>query len=987
MNPLNLEKIDKNPTFEIKTPIEKEVKPKLVSPESKSSARLSAFLSLNLKYPEDFPFISDDADALERLRWVLGLPPLPGSNFAEEPYIIKNWRAQTWLNWVKEKIGFANVLNWYLVGSSATFVSGKNKLIECLQLLKADIPNDLFRDIHRKLEKWNGSFNDIDFKIQVEKSVDLKELAKQFNEDGRIEASYFSQNDSLLLRVKDDNGNGVDFYIYSTLLDNHALNTDNWCINLKNTVLQPPNNRDIVKEIILYESTHAWFWWLGQTFKVIVKKECTDRSPFERLVDRFVRSHLSLEGTELCFFEKWRSGEYQKNDDPSVRKLLQKLTIQQIAFKQVQGTTKQINYLVNQTSQVNPKYISNRFLKTIFKALNEKRTELAPFMHAIIECIAVVALCEGWNKPFSVKLVTHEKKPTMRMRIDGYDLLLKFNPEESLSNLPKKDSEMWNHLKRVLHSLWFDGIHLREVASTYKVNVNPNHLLRIKQAFLHGVSPSRASEFIPVQQKSLAAFLIPLCEDADESFWLGIEVLEEYDQNSKQRLCWMAVENCLKYNRCDRAAELILRLRKEEIEPENGYESFFMNCLRGNCSESVLQACNPWNFQLNWLDLAKTDPKFRLQKLLQLIDDPKIPAEEYIKTVVLTKTKPKIVSEATLIKILNHVEPRIASEWIQKYDKREYHSDDYRKLVSTLILNPIAKLPPTWILGFLNSNKFIGDASTISAFMLSQNIDTLDKANLLKKFEIQDKELWRQIAGEYLRKDGKWPKTFLEDSGIPSEILAHWCTVIVQILNPSVVVPLLNSMKDTHGLKGVVLIHLLKSWDKRRCIDPTVLTLLNPGKKLPWKEIVSGAESSKDILTKLKDYKKDAFNIYTSLMYGIYPKEDHYFTYWIDLLETYDMKEVLAFCKQRLFKDCLMMKPKLAMGFLKKITCPDMIRFVLEIANKKEYLDLELFSLLLIASFEVPDNGATTEYLFDCPYPKIQIHDDKLTPENLHTSH
>jgi hypothetical protein len=966
------------------SPVKEKVRLHLTSPESKSSARLSTFLDLNLNFPKEFPFENYDPAAIERLRWVLGLPQLAGSNFHEEPYIIKNRRANTWLEWVQDKIGFENVLEWYLVGSSACFVSGKKKLIEGLQFLQTRLPETLFQDTLRKLEKWNGSFNDIDFKLKVKESVDLEILGKELNKLNMVEASYKIESKTLLIRVKDPNGHGVDLYVYSDLPDDHALNTDNWRINLKMTVLEPSGHNKTVNEIIQYESSNPWSWWLGQVFKVIEKKETTNRYIFPRLVDRQVRAHIACIGTESVLFNAWNLNEYQKDDDTSVKNLFRKLRIQHIALDHRKSVD--INYLSNQTSQAHAKVIRNRFLQTVFSALHEKRAELVPYMHAILECIALIALCEGWDRPFGVKLVKNEGKWMMRMRLEGCDLLLKFNPEDSLSKLPNPHSAMWPHLKKVMHSLWLDGMHSREVTKEYRKqiekHVNNKLLKRIKQQFLHDVSMTVDEKVVMSNQNTLADYLIPMCSDPNELFWLGMEVLTEYDQNSRQKLCWLAVENCLKYHGCDKAAELISRLRDEEIEPESGYELFFMECIRGNNNEAVLKAINPLSVELKWLELAKKDAKVTpIQKLLQMIDNSAMPAEEYLRTVKSSRAKPKVVSEPTLIKILNHLEPKNASEWIQKYDKPLYNSDEYKGLVSKLIFNRSATLPPSWILAFLNSGRFFGDSVTICTFMLSQNISTDEKSELLRLFKIQEMNLWQQIAGEYLQKTGIWPPTFMESSGIPYDVLANWCTVINHASNTDVVIPLLKQLKDTHRLKGIVLLHLLKEWGKRS-VDPAVLVLLDPGmKKLPWKEIVAGATNGKDILSKLKDPKvvsqesyPTLFDLYYSLMHAINTSEEHYVTFMIEFLEKFDLEKALSYCKKRQFKECLMIKPKLALNFLKRITSPEMIGFVLEVANKKDYIDEELFKLLLFASFQLNYNGATTENIIDSS-PKVKIRD------------
>lgn len=995
MNPLLPAKKIFVPVYEnTPSPAAKDRKrPPLTTPESKSSARLSAFLDLNLEFSGEFPFESCDPSAIERLKWVLGKPQLPGSDFKKKPYIIKNHRANTWLEWVQEKLGFDNLHEWYLVGSSASFVSGKTKLIEGLQFLQNRLPEALYKDTLRKVEQWDCIFNDIDFKIKVKDTVDLEKLGKELNELNMVEASYNLETKTLLIRVKDENGHGVDFYIYSSLAEDYALNTDNWRINLKTTVLQPIGTAKTVNEIIQYQSHSPWSWWLGQVFKVIEKKETTNRTLFSRLVDREVRSHIARQGTESLLFNAWSLNEYSKDKDTSVRGLFRKLRIQHIALDHRHSVD--IKYLLNQTSQSYVKLIKNRFLRTVFSALHEKRADLAPYMHATLECIAIVALHEGWDNPFSVKLVKHDGKWMMRMRLEGSDLLLQFNPEDSLSKLPNPHSVMWAHLKRVMHSLWLDGMHAREAVKTYRTEIEKliqrKILKNIKQLFLHGTAASLDEKFILSQQNTLAEYLIPMCSDPNELFWLGMEVLREYNQASKQKLCWLAVESCLKYQGCDRAAELIERLRNEEIDPEDGYEVFFIDCLRGNYNASVLKACNPLSIELNWMELANKDAKTPpIHKFLQMIDNSEITAEEYIRTVKFTRTNPRAVSEATLIKILNHLEPKSASDWILKYDKPQYTSDEYKDLICKLILNASAALPPSWVLAFLNSGRFTGDSVAICTFMISQNISTNEKSELLRFYKIEEIKLWQQIAGEYLQKTGKWPQTFMEGSGIPYDVLANWCNVIDQACMADVVVPFLKTLKDTHGLKGIVLLHLLKQWGKIGIIDPAVLALLDPGKKkLPWKDIVAGAKNGKDILSKLKDPKvvppgshPTLFDLYYSLMHAIAPSEEHYFTGLMEFIDNLEFEKALTYCKKRQFKECLLMKPKLAVNFLKKMTSPENIGFVLEIAHKKDYLDEELFKLLLVASFQLSDNGAKTENVIDSS-PKIIINEDSLIQKML----
>ena len=917
----------------------------LASPEARNSSCFSQFLEAKIEFPSEFPLNVTDV-MNERINWLLGLPQTAYKTF----FTIDGKSASEHLKWVKEKIGLDLIIEEHFVGSAMTFAAGKEKFAEAIGLLK--LSRELSAGVYRRIEEWKCKFNDLDFRIKVKNTEGLEKLVEDLNKSPCVSAQFFKDTQTLIIMIEDGERHKVEFFISKEFKADYALNTDNWRYNL------------ITGQ---FESSDGWGWLKGQLFKVILKKETDNFYIFLRLLKKEMAAYTSHGGAEETFFRVWDPLKYQsaKDADFSIAGLFRRLRLQQLGLKHLQKLD--ANYLFNQTSQVNAKIAHSKFMHTVFYALNEKRDAIVPYMHAALECIALTLLREGCGPEIQVKLVQHEGAYHLRFRLDHKDLLLGFHPEASINKLMDAPDEIKPLLKRVMHAILRDGIHFRETTKDYRksVNIHVNNVVydRIKSFFMHGV---KVEQFKSLVEKPLAEYLIPLCSDPKELLQLGLIVLEEYDQEAKEKLCWLAVEQCFKYDGLDQAIELTKRLRKEGLDPA---ESLFIACLRGNCNIAFLEVLNPWNIKLNWEVLLKAKQELRSKTLLEMADSPEIPADVYIQILKSIKSQPKKISEDTLTRILNYLDPKYGAILLQKFDNPKYNSKSYAQVVSKMITEN-RSLRLDWVLEFMKSGRFKGDNIQVCTYLLSQNIDTVEKSNLLKTLKIDNDELFRQVAAEYLQKNPKWPQALLQCEGIPQETLVEWCNIIGMAHNKEAVLPLIEKAKKKTVFGLVVLMHFLKNW-KKDLVDPAVLRALVPWK---WENIVEDAKNPKEVLKNLKDPK--TFPTYTSLMGALQPKEEHFFDWWIDQVEKMDLPKLLDLCAKRSFKECLKITPKKTLKVLEKIISPERIDFILQIFNNKDDIDENLFKLLLLESFKKADNSLATESVLDnSPLRKINDKD------------
>ena len=917
----------------------------LASPEARNSSCFSQFLEAKIEFPSEFPLNVTDV-MNERINWLLGLPQTAYKTF----FTIDGKSASEHLKWVKEKIGLDLIIEEHFVGSAMTFAAGKEKFAEAIGLLK--LSRELSAGVYRRIEEWKCKFNDLDFRIKVKNTERLEKLVEDLNKSPCVSAQFFKDTQTLIIMIEDGERHKVEFFISKEFKADYALNTDNWRYNL------------ITGQ---FESSDGWGWLKGQLFKVILKKETDNFYIFLRLLKKEMSAYTSHGGAEETFFRVWDPLKYQsaKDADFSIAGLFRRLRLQQLGLKHLQKLD--ANYLFNQTSQVNAKIAHSKFMHTVFYALNEKRDAIVPYMHAALECIALTLLREGCGPEIQVKLVQHEGEYHLRFRLDHKDLLLGFHPEASINKLMDAPDEMKPLLKRVMHAILRDGIHFRETTKDYRksVNIHVNNVVydRIKSFFMHGV---KVEQFKSLVEKPLAEYLIPLCSDPKELLQLGLIVLEEYDQEAKEKLCWLAVEQCFKYDGLDQAIELTKRLRKEGLDPA---ESLFIACLRGNCNIAFLEVLNPWNIKLNWEVLLKAKQELRSKTLLEMADSPEIPADVYIQILKSIKSQPKKISEDTLTRILNYLDPKYGAILLQKFDNPKYNSKSYAQVVSKMITEN-RSLRLDWVLEFMKSGRFDGDIIPVCTYLLSQNIETLEKSKLLTTLKIDNDELFRQVAAEYLQKNPKWPQALLQCEGIPQETLVEWCNIIGMAHNKEAVLPLIEKAKKKTVFGLVVLMHFLKNW-KKDLVDPAVLRALVPWK---WENIVADSKNPKEVLKNLKDPK--TFPTYTSLMGALQPKEEHFFDWWIDQVEKMDLPKLLDLCAKRSFKECLKITPKKTLKVLEKIISPERIDFILQIFNNKDDIDENLFKLLLLESFKKADNSLATESVLDnSPLRKINDKD------------
>ena len=918
----------------------------LVSPEARNSFCFSQLLEAKIDFPSEFP-LKVTKVMKERINWLLGLP----QTTYKTPYMINGKCASEHLNWVKEQIGLDLIIEEYFVGSAMTFAAGKEKFEEAVSLLK--ISRELSAGIHRRIEEWKCKFNDLDFRLKVKNTDSLEKLAKELKKSPCVNAQFFKDTQTLIIAIEDDQGHKVEFFISNEFKADYALNTDNWRYNLKTDE---------------FESSNGWGWLQGQLLKVILKKETNNSYIFLRLLKKEMASYTSHEGAEETFFRAWNPLKYlgEKDKDFSIEGLFRRLRIQQLGLKHLEKLD--ANYLFNQTAQVNTKIAHSNLMHTVFYALNEKRDAIVPYMHAALECIALTLLREGCGPKIQVKLVQHEGEPHLRLRLDNKDLLLGFHPAASINKLMEAPENLKPLLRKVMHAVLRDGIQFRETTKDYRksVHIHVNNVVydSIKNFFMHGV---KVEQFKSLIEKPLAEYLIPLCSDPKELLQLGLIVLENYDQDAKEKLCWLAVEQCFKFDGLDQAIELTKKLRKEGLDPT---ETLFVTCLIGNSNVALLEVLSPWNIKLNWEELLKTKQVMRLKKFLEMVDSPEIPADVYIQILKSIKSQPKKISEDTLTRILNYLDPKYAVMLLQKYDDPTYNSKSYVQIVSKMITEN-RLLRPIWVLEFMKSGRFEGDDFQVCTYLLSQNIETVEKSNLLKALKINNaEELWRQIAAEYLQKNPRWPRDFIESGGIPQEILVQWCNIIEVAQSKEVVLPLLQKIEKgkKNDLGGIVLMHFLKNW-KLDLIDKEVLSALVP---LKWENIVANAKNPLDVLRGLKDTK--TFPIYTSLMGAIKPKDEHFFTWWIDQVEKMELSKLLDWCTKRSFKDCLKIAPKKTLKVIEKIISPERVDFILQIFNNKDEISENLFKLLLLESFKKEDKGFATESVLDNS-PERKIND------------
>lgn len=954
----------------------------LSNPKSKSSYWLSKFLKLPIQYPSDFPLQWMNSKVSDRLREVMGVPQPAGSKHTKPPYMIKGRRPYAWLSWVEDKLG-SHIVGKFLMGSAASYVAGQEVLYEALKKLETQLTEDVHESLLKRIPKRNFVYNDVDFRIKVMNTLDLESVCMTINEtSGELaKAKYYPETNTLRVWAEDESGNKIDFFIYSH--EPHcAFNTDDWIV-------------DLAEEKVTFLSSNPWSWWLGNTFKLIVKGKDENPYLFPRLVKKEVYSYTTFNRTESEVIKSWLNvGIIPHQEGPLIPNLLWHLRVQQLILENCRESS-----FMQKVTKVNAEAVESRFLYEFFNAMRAKGT-LAPYLHAMLECIGVVALCEGWASPFEARLTRngtdYEKKKSwhIRIRIQKHDLLVRFDPSASLEKLKSAPEKLRPYLKRVLHSFWLDGITLRELDPIYKHRVKnkvtDSLLTSIKKVFLWGVKDDHAEYFVLSENETLASYLIPLCNDPKELFWIGCEVLENYgyDRIRIQKLCNEVVQRCLICKGWEEAANLIIKLKNDSLVTDEVLPKYFSKLLVNDVTVESLKECTPWQVECDWNNLIKLPPSLRVFKFIEGIEK----VEEYLEAIALFEVTPLSVSEEMLIRINS-------ASWFEKHDKPSYKSSEYCAFLSSHIEN----LSPEKIVEVLLSGRYIGSSFEISKYVIGLSIETAKKSEVLTFFQIKDEFLWSQIFGEYLAKNEKWPSGFTQGSSIPEEILTQWCTVIEKAQETSVVIPLIERLKDSASqkIRSVVLGTLLSKWNQNT-IDIRVIQALDTN-HLPWDIILYDANRGDTILSNLSKIpgRTSAFLFFK--LFSVFPRKDEKAFNWFlakiqEVIKNKKPADAVAICKHRHIVESLKINPLLARPLLKQLVCVEGVSFILQFAINCKFIDVELFKLLMRSAMESEDEGFLCNQVLDANSKKnindtnflneILIYSEKLLKSskgNLHT--
>ncbi len=851
-------------------------------------------------------------------------------------YMVKGKSVNDWIKWFKiiikdGKNGEKKFLNIIQPGSSSHYTTGLPLLKYCLNKFYDRIPLSDYAKISGKILNMELDFSDVDIKIQVNASKTLYDIKAEIENEADCKILYNDKN-ILIVRIGKENEPQIDFTFYNIEGVSFAFYGDDFGIDL--------NNSDFDNNITALVSKNPWSFWRSKVLKIAENEGGReDFRLFLRLLGKESKGEVCIDSLEKDLFLKWikKSGnikdqfnkEWKDHDSkvPIARYLLS-LRAQQVILEQSPGNTD----LLMQASIIDTiKDLSDipPFIIHLFKAMQEKGANIEA-LHGLLECIAIMYMCEGNEKWFQVKLVKHglnksnEPEWVMRMRFRGKfgkrDLLIKFKPQKSLAALKKLSQ---NHLREILHSLWKEEFGFRELTEDYKKSLFHHDLDMKTQASIRKELLGTDRNVFFSEQISLADLEINTCNDPKAMLILGDFIFNfyEYDPILRDNLCWKVVNKCIEYKWSFHGAEMIHKMRKANRHPEEGYTAFFVRTLNSGCNESILKACSPFILEdeQKWYDLIKNPSR---ENLAKICDGAHVPAELFLDMIRISDMKKQSMSEGMLCSIIKNNGVEVCA-WIEKMDKPGFITDDYKKSLSGIILQNLYDFSHNWLLEFLKTCRFEGEMEQkiqLCSYMISTQIPVLEKADLLDKFKINDTKLWHDIASECISQGEILPKQLevLEDIGSKAIVS---CFKIIDRADEGA----LKDLREIEGtldkqLRGSMLIRLLKNWKNKKA-SAELLEFFDTSKKdWKWADLIEGIYDAESLLKVLKG---KSLNIYSSLFRVLEPDSGPYSKWWVEEIMENSKKltldKTLGILEQPKIRDCLRIAQKELSPIITKI--------------------------------------------------------------------
>ncbi len=887
-----------------------------------------------------FPWKFSNETVADRLRSVLKL-------------IVEGKEIEEWLTIIKNTVGTSDVIETRMAGSTSVatvYLPYLNYVTEKSELEDRE-------ELKKEFKKKEFHTSDVDMKIRVKSGASLNKLLN--HKEWRVK--YSSQN-VILLAIGEGKKQRLDVVVFKTLEADFAFHGDDLTISLDAT--------DLKTNTVIVSSKYPWEWLRAQAFGLIGNGGRRVHELFPRLLGKLLKGEVCTDNMEVELFHCWVNAYYnfkaEKKPDPLnfilnkqwedhesgvvLSRYLLALRLQQLILTHTKDPV-----MLREAVNVNLKGDIPLWLNSIFKAMKVHGANIQS-IHNIIERLGYIALCEGWeDNPFTAKVVWHGGEQVMRLRFRGdfgkKDLLFKFNPKDSLNPIVGVDPEI---IRGIVRSLSFEGIHCREMTEEYKksllsAGLNPDAAKKLRKSLLCSNGKIQFGG-----KKSIVALEIDESDDPKQLIAAGNFVFDNYkhDPIKRLKLCWKVVRKSLIH-----AADLVEKLRKAGEVPPEGYATLFNDVLNARSDISICKACNPFPDigDDNWLLLVQEKGSKR-KLLAKLIDTANVLGETFLQIFSFDDIQDQSLNEDMLYKIVQ-AKPKTAPLWIQKMDRPEFITPQYKQAISNIIIDMPHAFKLEWLLAYFRSERFVAKKhheDQMCAVFLSKNIGVLNKAKFLELLQIQEPTLWHTVANECISRGEVLPPIFKTIKDVDSQTIVT-CYEIIESTEPSeVLLKKLKKIKLNDTLRESVLVRLIKNWDKKK-VDIHLLEFFNS--QIKWKEIFEKAQSAKSIL---REIRHCPFSLYSSLFRAISPPDECYQRWWVEKALKEDL--LLENLEHSLYKECLcLVKGKEEPVLEKMLTTKRGIELVLEI---KESVSSNLLYKLTLQAMKIEDGSETAAKVF-----------------------
>jgi hypothetical protein len=947
------------------------LKPPLKSVISKITLLRNKVENIPIDSRIPFPWKVSDERITYRIRNLLGIE-------GTEPYLVHNKSVNDWLKDIQSLLSNTQVHEIFLTGSASVFGVNSPFLLNAYQQTKT-APNVA---IEKLLKKRKYRFGDVDIKMRVSEETDLVlfELSIQKIEGCKIN---FSNHQVVNLTVSDSKQK-IDFVIFKQLSSDFAFYSDDFGIHL--------NQSKLNENIIVVNSINPWKWLKCQTLGLIENEGRLDYHLYSRLLGKLLKGEVCTDNLEDRLFNCWidylkrlQSDPYQNslkkdslkflldkqwNDHESgvvlSRYLLSLRAQQKLLQNHIPGS------FLSQTVNIDLKGEIPAFIKFVFQAMNANKSNIAA-VHGAIECIALIALCEGWDAPFQVKLVSHQGEWVLRLRFRGNadfkDLLVRFDINASLKALHGGYTE---NIRDIVRSLSIDGISRRVRTKDYNKQLIEYGLTEtvaadIRKCLLRTSKYDGKSIF--AEQSSLAELEMDMCGDHNQLLNIGFYVFKHYVHAPALRLkiCWKIVDECLL-----ESAEFVNLLRSSGEVPKGNYASLFKRVLDRGGDIEIYKASSPFPeiSDDNWALVAKE----KISKptiLAPILDGVKCSAELFLQFIQLNHVQKHSLSEEMLCKLIIF-RPKDINHWIRKFDREDYCSDSYKKSLTDLICEMPHLFDESWIFNWIYLGKFIGNEkqrlelckyfvySHISLLIKTQFLDLLEIEKLSENLLITEecKSLWQYVANECVSHSEILPPIFHKLRDVDLKVIVTCFEIIVLRESSAVRLQKLDKIKHfmTDALRASVLIRLLRTWNT--CSeDIPLLEFFDIHKnKINWNQLKSDAKKPVDLL-ELKN--KIPLLLYTQLFRSLLPERDHYQSCWVEKVSnSFKAKgpdSLLGYLEKPYVKECLRFVKKKSLILINQVDhCGRGMALTLELF---ETVSEEHFLKMVKAALDFKDNN------------------------------